>query len=311
MRALAAVLAGALVWWLADRALVHRHGPAPATARPRPRLGHLPQWPRPGGRGRAVPGGPVWLAEAGAGVGPAQFWSSCGLAGGAGFIGGEWASGTVVLGVLTGLAAAGTPFAYWAARRQRLVVARAEAWPDAVRFMVGALGAGTATLHDAMEALAVSGPPALRPYMERTCRLASHLGDARALETVRGEMADPVSDPVMLALVGASEEGTATAVRVLEDLGGQISADLALRERARTVQAQSRAAVWACLVLPYLVLAFLCGTNPAYRAFFSTSGGAFLVAAGAVTSLCGFAASRRLVRPLSTQRRVFAGGRPS
>ncbi|HMK96295.1 MAG TPA: hypothetical protein VK425_02050, partial [Acidimicrobiales bacterium] len=175
------------------------------------------------------------------------------------------------------------------------------------RFLVGVLGAGIATLHEALEELSKSGPVPLRPAMARYTRLAGRVGPHQALETVRAELADAISDPVLLALAGAVDEGTGTALRILSDLGSQITADIQLAERTRTLQAQSRMATWGCFAVPYLMLLFLCATNAQYREFFSRPLGLAVALVGVMMSFLGLAASRRLVRPIPTAARVFAG----
>jgi Flp pilus assembly protein TadB len=142
--------------------------------------------------------------------------------------------------------------------------------------------------------------------MARYLRMSARVGDRQALEAVRSELADPISDPVLLAFAGAIEEGTDTVLRVLADLGSQITSDLQLAEKIRTLQTQSRAAMWGCFGLPYVVLLFLCTTNGSYQRYFSNSGGLILVLACAAMSTTGLVVCRRLVRPVATADRVFA-----
>ena len=92
---------------------------------------------------------------------------------------------------------------------------------------------------------------------------------------------------MLLAFEGAVEEGTETVLRVLADLSAQITSDLQLGEKIRTLQTQSRAATWGCFALPYVVLLFLCATNSAYRQFFATPFGLVLVLIGAAFSVAG------------------------
>ena len=264
-----------------------------------------------GGRGarRRADGFQVWLSQVGAGVTPTQFWVVSAGVGVVAFGLFLVLSRTVVVAVLPALACAAAPYSYWSAQRRKQSAARSAAWPDALRYLVGALGAGIATLHDGLEELARSAEP-LRAPMARYVRVSARLGDRQALEAVRAELADPISDPVLLAFAGAIEEGTETVLRVLADLGAQITADIQLTEKIRTIQTQSRAANWGCFSMPYVVLVFLCATNPSYRQFFSEPVGLVLVVAGAVMSVVGLVASRRLVRPVGTTERVFVGGGP-
>ena len=171
--------------------------------------------------------------------------------------------------------------------------------------MTGALGAGIATLHEALVELSVSGPEALRAPMARYVRLADRVGSTAALEAVRAELADPVSDTVLLTFELAATEGTAVVLRVLDGLVGQVTGDLALTEKIRTLQTQSRVAAWASLIIPYGLLVFLCATTPSYRAFYASGLGLVIVIVGAVASTAGFAVIRRLGRPIATTERVF------
>jgi tight adherence protein B len=292
---LAAILLGACAWVVTRRLL---GGEAART-------GHSPG--AKAERRKRVPweGFQVWLSQAGAAVTPRQFWAVSAGVGGFGFVVLLAISGTVVVAALPAVALAATPYAYWSAQRRKQAAARSAAWPDALRYLVGVLGAGVATLHDALEELARSGPEPLRAPMARYVRMSARVGDRQALEAVRADLADPISDPVLLAFEGAVEEGTETVLRILADLSAQITSDLQLAEKVRTLQTQSRAATWGCFALPYLVLLFLCATNSAYRQFFGTPFGLGLVLVGAVLSVLGLLVCRRLLRPIATTERVF------
>lgn len=293
-----------LVWVLSARALgagaMSGRSPGEADVAPgaRERL-------RNGRDGR--PSFQIWLSQAGAAVTPRQFVAVSAALGVAAFLLLVAVSHTIAISALPACGAAAAPYGYWSAARREQAAARSAAWPDAVRYLVGVLGAGIATLHDALEQLAQSGPVPLRAPMSRYVRLSGRLGDRRALELLRSELADPISDPVLLAFEGAIEEGTATVLRVLSDLGQQITADLQLNEKVRTIQTQSRVANWGCFALPYGVLFMLCSANPTYRGFFSKPVGIAIVAVGVGASVMGLAISRHLVKPIATSQRVFAG----
>jgi Flp pilus assembly protein TadB len=245
------------------------------------------------------------LSQAGAAVTPSQFWAVSVGFGAVTFLVLLAIARAPIVAALPAAGAVGVPYSYWAAQRRKMAEARSGAWPDALRYLVGVLGAGIATLHDGLEELARSGPVPLRPPMARYVRLSARVGDRQALGSVRAELADPISDPVLLAFAGAIEEGTETVLRVLADLGSQITADLQLAEKIRTLQTQSRVATWGCFGMPYVVLVFLCATNPAYRSFFSQPIGLVLVLGGGALSCAGLVACRRLVRPVATTQRVF------
>jgi Flp pilus assembly protein TadB len=211
---------------------------------------------------------------------------------------------TFVVSAVPSVAAAGGPYLYWSSRRRREAEARFRSWPDALRLIIGRIQAG-GTLHEALEALGVSGPDPLRAVMSRYARLAPRVGYRQALDAVRTELADAVSDSVLLTLATALDEGTDQVLSILANLAGQIQGDIQLAEKVQTLQAQSRIATWAVFSLPYLLLMFLCATQGFYRQFFSEGAGVIVVCLGAVLSVLGLTIARRLARPIATQQRVF------
>ncbi|MGH9126216.1 MAG: type II secretion system F family protein [Acidimicrobiales bacterium] len=298
IRVLAALAGGAFVWMCAE-ILAGR----PVTIRAR-RPG-----PRPVGR-RA--NRQVWLSQAGAAVTPRQFWAVCAATAAATFLVLFAIDRTLVVALVPAAGAGALPYLYWSVERRKRADARFEAWPDALRNITGGLLAGIATLHEAMEELAVSGPVALQPPFARYSRLVGRgVGERQALEAIREELADPVSDAVILNLELAALEGTEVALRVLGDLASQITADLELAEKVRTIQTQSRIAGWAVFVLPYALLVFLCASEPLYRQFFGSSVGLLVVLLGAAMSLIGFSAVRKLSKPISPHERIFASSAPA
>jgi tight adherence protein B len=264
-------------------------------------------WTRRAGgrRRRGGPGRQVWLSQAGAAVTPLQFWVVSAGLGGLAFLVLFALDRSTVVSLVPAVAVGAVPYGYWGSQRRRRANARAEAWPDGLRQVTGALAAGIATLHEALVELSVSGPEALRSPMARYVRLAERVGSTAALEAVRAELADPVSDAVLLTFQLAVTEGTAVVLRVLEGLSGQVTADLALGEKIQTLQTQSRIAGWASLVIPYVLLVFLAATTVSYRQFYDTPAGVVIVAVGAAASASGFVILRRLARPIGTTERIF------
>lgn len=248
----------------------------------------------------------VWLSQAGAAVTPRQFWAVSAATAITTFLLLFAIDRTFVVAAVPAFGAAALPYAYWGIERSKRATARFQAWPDALRLVSGGLQAGVANLHDALEELASSGPEALRPPFARYVRLVNRgVTYRQALEAIRAELADPVSDSVLLNLELAAAEGTEVALGVLGDLGSQITGDLELAEKVRTVQTQSRIASWAVFILPYALLVFLCASQPFYRQFFGSTGGLFVVVCGATLSLIGFTLVRKLAKPVATQERIF------
>jgi Flp pilus assembly protein TadB len=207
---------------------------------------------------------------------------------------------------LIGLAAGGcAPYAYWSSHRRQVTAARATAWPDALRCVIGALSSGTSTLHASLVDLAESGPQPLRPPMARYARRSGQIGSLSALEAVRAEMADPVSDQVLLTFAQAASEGTQTVLRTLELLLEQTNGDIALQDRVRTAGTQLRLASWTGFFAPLFVLVLFCTVSPQYRQFFSHAVGIVLVIVGTTLDGLGLMVTRRLARTVPTTRRIF------
>ena len=109
---------------------------------------------------RCATGARYWLSQAGAAVTDGQFSA---VSAGVGLVIGFIVlvlTRTPILGLI-GLVAGGVvPYGYWSTRRRQLTAARALAWPDALRFVIGALASGTSALHGALVDLAEGRPRA-------------------------------------------------------------------------------------------------------------------------------------------------------
>jgi tight adherence protein B len=247
----------------------------------------------------------VWLQQAGAGVTPAQFWAVSAILGAVTFALLLALEGAVIVALLPALGAAAAPYMYWHSERSRRMSARLAKWPEAIRHVLGSVESGHVSLHRALEELARTGPEVLRPPIARYVRLSARLGEQRALETVRHEMADAISDRVFLTFEVAMSQGTNLVTQILRDLANQATGDKELAEKIRTAQLNIRISAWATFVMPYAMLILLCLSGPAIRSFYSSAAGLFVVAVGAVMSLVGMVIINRLARPI-VEERVFA-----
>jgi Flp pilus assembly protein TadB len=296
---LGALCAGGALWWSAELVF----GPR----RDRPRRDRPRRTARVGANRR--PSRQIWLSQAGAAVTPGQFWTVSAALGVVTFLAVLVLDRTPVVALMPALAAATAPLGYWSGQRRKRTAARLAAWPEALRQVSGRLQSGISTLHEALEEVSRSGPPPLRAPMARYVRLANRIGQGAALEAVRFELADPVSDPIILTFEMAVAEGTEQVLRILTDLTSQIEGDLQLADRITTLQTQSRIATWAVFAVPYALLVFLCATQSFYRSFFSEPVGLAVMFCGIGLSVTGLWIARRLGRSIPTTQRVFAVGR--
>ena len=264
-----------------------------------PRLGVRAR-PRAGVRPRAQ----QWLDEAGADVNPAQFWTVSVLGGVLAFVVVAGVTGTVAVALLPAVAVAGAPRTYFAAVRKNRVRQRTRAWPDALRHLSASL-ATPLSLHQALVALGNTGPVPLRPAFERYARLSAALDQRAALQAVREDLADAVSDRVLDVLIAAVDQGPTIVMDLLADQAHITSLDLVLVEQIESRQLLDRLSARGVLVLPYFLLVVLCASVPEYRAYYGTAGGVLVLAIGVALSFGGMAIVRRQAR-IPGEERVFA-----
>ena len=197
------------------------------------------------------------------------------------------ATGTASLALPPAVAVGLTPRLFFQRRHAKALSERRAAWPEAIRDVIANLSAGQ-TLHRSLCLLATAGPLPLRPAWERYERNAAALDVATALELVRVELADPVSDRVIEAFVAAHEHGRDVVVSVLRSLADNVAKDLQVAEQITTSQTEIRSQAVIAVVLPFAVLAFLVAANESYRSFYRTGGGWIVVSIGVVMAIGGW-----------------------
>ena len=246
------------------------------------------------------------LNRAGVGMTPAQF----ALASVSLMLGAGGSVGTVTsspgLAIVTGLVVGGGPVVWHDRRSRALARSRLEAWPDGLRDLATNLRAPM-SLHDALVELATSGPVLLRPVLDRYQLVAATLDPGAALEMIREELADPLSDRIIEILLVALEQGSSVIIDILLDLAASTSADLRLAADLETAQLETRVESWVAALLPFAVLGLLVSRSPEYRAFYATRAGTTVVLLGAGLIAVGLHLIARLGRPVDEER-VLARG---
>ncbi len=247
----------------------------------------------------------VWLRQADAHLTPGQFVAAS--------VGGALATGTVVFAVakalpvalVPALAAGLAPRWYFARQRERLQRARLLGWPDALRDLLAHLDSAM-SLHRALVELGRTGPQPLRATFTRYATLAAAVDARPALEAVREELADPVSDRIIAVLVAALDQGTRAVRDIIVALAEASTEDVRLQDEIRTRQLEHRIEAAASVVMPFVVLTLLCVGSQPFRSFYATPAGFAVVAVGTAMSAVGLAVIRRLGR-LPDEPRVLAG----
>ncbi|MEM8926065.1 MAG: hypothetical protein AAGD35_21375 [Actinomycetota bacterium] len=248
-----------------------------------------------------------WLNQAGLGVTPVQFWSSSVFAAVLTFVF-IWLLTSVALVALIPAVVVGlVPRFYFAQQRRRLARARLEAWPEALRSIIASVSSSM-SLHQALLSLATTGPQQLRPVFARYSSLSFTLDSATALEVIREELADPVSDRVIEDLLLAFEQGPAVVIDIMDDLSRSTIEDLQVLDRVETAQLEQRLNARAVFILPFLFLIILTYRPGPGREFYSSTAGVLVIIVGTALSVFGMVIVTQLAR-LPEEPRVFAANR--
>ena len=216
------------------------------------------------------------------------------------------ATGTPSLAIPPAVAVGLTPRLYFQRRHAKLLADRRSAWPEAIRDVLANLTAGH-TLHRALCLLGDNGPEPLRATWQRYERNAAALDVPTALDLVRAELADPISDRVVEAFIAAHAHGRNVILDVLRSLADNVSKDLQLSEQITTSQTEIRSQAVVAVILPFAVLVFLVASNENFRSFYRTSAGWVVVSIGVAMAVGGWKLIATLGR-IPTEERVLVGG---
>ncbi|MBN9214487.1 MAG: type II secretion protein F [Microbacterium sp. SCN 70-200] len=211
------------------------------------------------------------------------------------------ATGLPVVAVVAAVAGAVAPFSWLRARARRLRRSRRALWSDVCDLLVSAVRAGM-SLPDAVAALAMSGPPALRPAFTAfgADMAASGHFDSSALR-LKATLADPVADRIIETLRMARHVGGTELVGVLRALSASVRADAALRAEVEARQSWVRGAAVVGVVAPWIVLGLL-SMRPEGAAAYATASGVVVVLVGAGVSVVAYRLTIRLGRLPEPQR---------
>jgi tight adherence protein B len=248
----------------------------------------------------------LWLQQAGAGLTPLRFWGGSAAAGSFALLALVALTGSVLVAVVPAIAVALLPRGYYARRRRLRMREVQAAWPDGLRDIAASIAAGR-SLTQAVNSLAVSGPPALRVAFARFPDLARMLGTGPALELVKEELADSTSDRVIEILLLAHERGGPIVRDILDDLVDATTRDLKLLDAIETEGLEMRINARAVVVLPWLVLVALTARPGPFRDFYRSSGGFVTLLVAAVLTVVGMLVLGRLGRD-QEEERVFGAG---
>jgi tight adherence protein B len=255
-----------------------------------------------------IGGRKLWLQQAGVAVTPRQFWAGSVGVGVIAFLLIDLLTGTPRIALVPAGAVALLPRAYFARRRAARLRRVQEAWPDGLRDVLASISAGR-SLTQALTSVATTGPAALQEAFARFPLLARMLGTVPALEIVKEELSDPVSDRVLEVLLLAHERGGRIVSEILGDLIVATTKDLKVLDEIETEGLEMKINARAVLVMPWFVLVALTLRDGPFRDFYQSPAGLLVVVVGAALSVFGAWLIGRLSRR-QTEQRVFGSAAP-
>lgn len=185
-----------------------------------------------------------------------------------------------------------------AARRRRF----RDAWPDAIATVIAAVRAGL-SLPEACASLAERGPTELREgFRAFASTYRASASFTAGLERLRNELADPIADRVVAALILTYEVGGTELVRVLRSLSDFVREDLRVRKEIEARWSWTVTAARTAAAAPWVVLLMM-ATRPEAASAYNSSAGAVVIAAGAVATIVGYRLMLRAAR-LPDERRL-------
>jgi tight adherence protein B len=248
----------------------------------------------------------LWLLQAGSDLTPRQFWVGSIGAGLGAFLAFLVLAGTWWVASIPAVAVSFAPYLQYGRQRTRRLAEVQRSWPDGLREILAHVNSG-ATLATGIEALADRGPAPLREAFARFPMQARMLGVVPALEIIKEELADPSSDKVVEVLVLAHQHGGETLQVVLRDLIETMVADQLTAEQIRTAGLEQRLESIVVAVAPWVILLFLATVPEAYREFYRSPQGRFVVLLAGVWAVVGWVLLRVISRRVE-EVRVFGGG---
>ena len=210
-------------------------------------------------------------------------------------------SGLFVVGMLAAVVGSFIPLMLARRSQHREAHRRREAWPDVIDGLVSAVRAGM-SLPEAVAAVGDRGPAVVRPVFEQFAadyRATGRFGES--LTRLRDELADPVADRIVEALLAARDVGGSDLGRMLRTLSDFVRQDLRLRGEAEARRSWTVNGARLAIAAPWIVLLLL-STRPDAAAAYQTPAGMVVILGCAAACTVAYALMSKIGRLPDEQR---------
>ena len=216
-------------------------------------------------------------------------------------------SATWSVAAVFGAFGTGAPWMWLNRRIQRRRCERRDLWPYVIDDLGSGIRAGL-SLPEAVAAVAERGPEPLRPAFEVfAARYRSSGAFTRSLRSLGDELADPVADRVIEALLLAREVGGTDVGRLLRSLSQALREDGRARGEIEARQSWTVNGARLAVAAPWAVLLLLAVRGSSIRVY-DKPGGIAILAVGGGLSLAAYLIMRRIGRLPIERRSVSAAG---
>jgi tight adherence protein B len=214
-------------------------------------------------------------------------------------------SSTKSVALVFGLFGASIPWVMLRRRVSQRQKERRELWPYVIDDLGSGIRAGL-SLPEAVAAVADRGPEALRPAFATFAAEYRLTGSfATSLARLGNELADPVADRVIEALLLARDVGGTDVGRLMRGLGQALREDARSRGEIEAKQTWTVNGARLAVAAPWVVLLLLSTHGSSIRVY-DKPGGMVVLGIGAGLSVFSYALMRRIGRLPSERRTVSA-----
>jgi tight adherence protein B len=188
-------------------------------------------------------------------------------------------------------------------KKKRLVLNRANAWPEVLDLIISALQSG-ASITESLANLAKVGPLSIRAdFAEFAKNVSTGMRFELALSKLKNKFSDPIADQLCESLFFASKFGSRNTVRILRELSEYVSSDLAVRAEINTRFGWIRNSANLAALAPWLLLLIL-RTQENARIAYQQNIGQFLMLVGVIATALAYIWMNKIAE-LPKSKRLF------
>jgi len=180
---------------------------------------------------------------------------------------------------------------------------RSEAWPEVLDLLISSLQSG-ASISESLANLATVGPQSIRNEFDKFSKrlIAGEKFDV-ALNDLKEEFADPITDQLFETLYFATKFGSKNTIKVLREISEYVSADLALRAEINTRFGWIKNSANLAALAPWILFIILRTQENARVAYLQPTG-QLLMIFGVIATLLAYLWMSRIAK-LPKAKRLF------